>query len=152
MIDALSAELDVQEKKRSALKNQDHEFQKETEETLRLKQELEQLCENHKKGIINEITPLQTKIDGVRAVIRELEAKLYEIQAAKNQEVRVLELQNRQKELGQQYEKWERGLWLCEQFMVHKANALNDSINIHFPTVRFTLYRPQINGGIESVC
>ena len=150
-IDTLKMKLDEQEKKRSALKAP-IQLQAETEEEIRLKQELEQLHANHTSEMGGELEPLQVKIDAVRSSIQKLETNIFEIQTAKNQEGRVRELKNRQKELGRQYEKGERGLWLCEQFIIHKANALNDSINTHFPTVRFTLYRPQINGGIESVC
>ena len=148
----LQNDIRQQEDKISTLKMSVSQSPKETEELKRLKMELEQLRKEHRCSITEDLDALQIKINAARAQIRNFEGNLTEIELAKNQKSRVRELQNRQKELGQQYENWERGLWLCEQFMVHKANTLNDSINIHFPTVRFTLYRPQINGGIESVC
>lgn len=117
-----------------------------------LAEEVRKLRDKHRCSIMQDLDALQIKINAARATIRNLEGNLTEIEWAKNQKSRVRELQNRQKELGQQYENWEHGLWLCEQFISRKADALNESINIHFPSVRFTLYRPQINGGIESVC
>lgn len=148
----LQNEMSQQEDKISALRMSIGQPSKETEELKRLKVELEQLRDKHRCSIMQDLDALQIKINAARATIRNLEGDLTEIEWAKNQKSRVRELQNRQKELGQQYENWEHGLWLCEQFISRKADALNESINIHFPSVRFTLYRPQINGGIESVC
>ena len=58
----------------------------------------------------------------------------------------------RQRELGAQYSEAEILTGLTERFIQDRCGALEDSINAHFPTVRWKLFDTQINGGIADTC
>lgn len=58
----------------------------------------------------------------------------------------------RQRELGAQYSEAEILTGLTERFIQDRCGALEDSINSHFPTVRWKLFDTQINGGIVDTC
>lgn len=46
----------------------------------------------------------------------------------------------------------EKQLWLMKEFVRYKAQALEDSVNIHFRLAAFRLFRRQANGGLEERC
>lgn len=43
-------------------------------------------------------------------------------------------------------------LHICEQFLRYKAGFIEDSVNRKFALVHFTLFREQVNGGLEDCC
>lgn len=71
--------------------------------------------------------------------------------AVENEE-RVRVYTERQKELGAQQSETELLLGKLEHFVTDRCSALEQSINIHFPTVRWKLFDTQINGGIVDCC
>ncbi|MBQ6207428.1 MAG: AAA family ATPase [Oscillospiraceae bacterium] len=46
-------------------------------------------------------------------------------------------------------EKWRD---MVDEFTRFKAQAIEDSVNGHFRTVRFKLFQPQVNGGLKECC
>ena len=46
----------------------------------------------------------------------------------------------------------ERMLILIDQFVTERCGMLEESINSMFPTVRWSLFERQINGGIKDAC
>ena len=46
----------------------------------------------------------------------------------------------------------EQGLHLCEEFVRTKARLVTEGINSRFKSIRFRLFRNQINGGMKEVC
>lgn len=58
----------------------------------------------------------------------------------------------RQRELGAQYSEAEILTGLTERFIQDRCGALEESINAHFPIVRWKLFDTQINGGIVDTC
>ena len=67
-------------------------------------------------------------------------------------EQRIKSYENRQRELGVQLADTEMMIILLEKFIQDRCGALEDSINSHFPTVRWKLFEIQINGGITDAC
>lgn len=74
------------------------------------------------------------------------------IQQAESVERRKGELAAREKELGKMYSELEMFLDLAEKFVRAKVKLTEDAINNHFKFVRFTMFRQQINGGLEECC
>lgn len=92
-----------------------------------------------------EITTEQEKLDGING-------KLLAIESASKQKARIAELKSQQKEMAEMYEKTEKELYLCEQFIKAKVSMLDSQINSRFKNVRFRLFTEQINGGIKDDC
>lgn len=65
---------------------------------------------------------------------------------------RIKELEARQRALGIQIADTERFLILLDRFVAERSRMLEDSINSLFPTVRWSLFERQINGGLKEVC
>lgn len=88
---------------------------------------------------------LETALEDAKAII---------VQAAKNVEVdeRIAELRAEQKEIGQKVADQEQMLYLLEEFIRFKLNKVSESINSHFKTVNFVLFKEQFNGGMKDCC
>lgn len=71
---------------------------------------------------------------------------------AKDNEARIKAYEARQAELGAQLSETENMIVTMEKFVQDRCAALEDSINDHFPTVRWKLFDMQINGGIVDAC
>lgn len=91
---------------------------------------------------------IQALYDEIRAQ-EELKTR---ITIAASQQERIAELEAREKELSQQYETLEQGIYLCEVFIKTKVNLLTDRINSKFQSVRFRLFIEQQNGGVKEDC
>jgi len=65
---------------------------------------------------------------------------------------RIKAYEARQQELGAQLGEVEMLIDLLERFIQDRCGALEDSINSHFPTVRWKLFDRQINGGLVDTC
>lgn len=67
-------------------------------------------------------------------------------------ETRIKELKKRQRELGIQIADTEQFLMLIDKFVAERCGLLEETINQLFPTVRWSLFEKQINGGIKDTC
>ncbi|WP_313150736.1 hypothetical protein [Lysinibacillus capsici] len=65
---------------------------------------------------------------------------------------RIIELEDQQAKLAQEYEKLEQTTFLIEEFIRTKVNMLTDRINSKFKYARFKLFDTQVNGGLNEVC
>lgn len=65
---------------------------------------------------------------------------------------RIIELEDQQVKLAQEYEKLEQTTFLIEEFIRTKVNMLTDRINSKFKYARFKLFDTQVNGGLNEVC
>ncbi|MGI6498053.1 MAG: AAA family ATPase [Oscillospiraceae bacterium] len=92
------------------------------------------------------------KIQALHEEIRAQEELKTRINIAASQEERIRELGAREKELSQQYEEIEQGIYLCEVFIKTKVSLLTDQINGKFKNVRFRLFIQQQNGGVKDDC
>lgn len=67
-------------------------------------------------------------------------------------EERIAELQQEQKNVGQQVADCEKQLYLLEQFTRSKMDMLSEKINGRFKKANFILFKNQINGGMAECC
>lgn len=67
-------------------------------------------------------------------------------------EKRIKMYEAQQRELGAQLSETELLIELTERFVQERCSLLEESINSHFPTVRWKLFDTQLNGGITDVC
>lgn len=93
-----------------------------------------------------------TRIQALYDEIRKQEDVKASFRIAAGQQERINELKAREKELSQQYEALEKGIYLCELFIKAKVNLLTERINSKFQSVRFRLFVEQQNGGIREDC
>lgn len=84
--------------------------------------------------------------------IFDLDKRLTNISFYERKLARIRELEEEQVLSGQEYERIERGIFLCEEFIRAKVSLLTERINSHFRTVRFRLFEQQINGGVKECC
>jgi hypothetical protein len=80
-----------------------------------------------------------TKILALRNVSKDTTARIHDLKAE-------------EKKLAQQIATQEKLLNQLEKFVTRKCNILEERINGLFPTVRWKLFKDQINGGIEDCC
>lgn len=99
-----------------------------------------------------QIQMTEQALETAKAHVKELQEQLARIKHNKEVQERIEELKSEQKEKSGQLERIEHGLSLCDKFTRAKARMITDSINSHFKTVRWQLFRNQINGGLEQVC
>ena len=92
-----------------------------------------------------DITKLKSQLDEVNKIIA---------QAANNVMIddRIETLRDEQKEIGQKVADQEQMLYLLEEFIRFKLNKVSETINSHFKTVNFVLFKEQLNRGIKDCC
>ena len=82
--------------------------------------------------------------------------ELVKVEAKKQQldicNTRISELEKRQQALGVQIADTEQFLMLVDKFVAERCSLLEESINSMFPTVRWSLFERQINGGMKDTC
>lgn len=97
-------------------------------------------------------TATQTRIDDVDQKIRSALQKKAAAEQSEQQKARVFELEQEQKQYGEEYEQCTKGIYLCETFIRAKVSLLTDRINSKFRSVQFRLFETQINGGVKETC
>ena len=102
---------------------------------------------------------LAQKTEEINALIRKEESELADaravianIELSVKQDERIAELDDRRKVLLTEGEELEHKISTCEAFNRRKAELLSDKINSRFKTLKFRLFKQQINGGIEDDC
>lgn len=98
------------------------------------------------------VAEVQVKIEAKQAELSEVNKQITAIDQAASQDRRIEELKQREKELSRQFEQAEKVLHLIELFERRQAEFLDQTINKHFPTVRFRLTDYHINGGSKPTC
>ena len=114
--------------------------------------------------LLADIAELESKgadkvVEDAKADKAKLKSQLDEVnkiiaQAANNVMIddRIETLRDEQKEIGQKVADQEQMLYLLEEFIRFKLNKVSESINSHFKTVNFVLFKEQLNGGIKDCC
>ena len=114
--------------------------------------------------LLADIAELESKgadkvVEDAKADKEKLKSQLDEVnkiiaQAANNVMIddRIETLRDEQKEIGQKVADQEQMLYLLEEFIRFKLNKVSESINSHFKTVNFVLFKEQLNGGIKDCC
>jgi DNA repair exonuclease SbcCD ATPase subunit len=112
-----------------------------------LKETLESLKDTD--ALKAKLTAEKAEIQGQIEVLQGVLATKQHIEDAKD---RVEELKEELKKATSNAAKCEKVLYLIEQFEKAKMNLLSERINQKFKLVKWQLFRPQKNGGIEQVC
>ena len=99
-----------------------------------------------------DVQKLENAISEMESKISRYNEKLAVFTQMEQVEKRKQELLSREKELGQKYSELERDLDLAERYMRRKVELTEDAINSHFQHVHWTMFRIQVNGGIEECC
>ena len=92
------------------------------------------------------------KIQAISEKIEQERTKQAKLKLSEIQQNRINELERQEKLLSGEYEKLEKGLYLCDLFTKEKVAALTEKINAKFENVRFRLFQEQINGGLKEDC
>lgn len=99
---------------------------------------------------------LRQEIDGrlsaVQSELDSIDRQIMNLSFYQQRKQRITELTEEQRYVGSEYERLAHGLHLCELFVKAKASMLTEHINARFRTVRFRLFKPQLNGGLEERC
>lgn len=178
MTECSSAMIKTEQKKMEALDARLEELRQKKEETAKSLLSAEKAVvttEDYKKtaeyaDYTTQIERLREKLKDLKAAaaeadnvligqLRELDKdmevqqqKKAQLEMAKKQDVRIEELELKEKELAAKYEELQKGIYLCEQFVKAKTKLLDDKINSRFKTLRFRLFIEQQNGGIADDC
>lgn len=97
-------------------------------------------------------TQQQVRAQEARDAIFKINEQLAKIDMAEQQQARIKDLQTEHKALGSEYARVEQAIYLTEQFIRAKVTAIDAKINGRFESVRFRLFREQINGGVTEDC
>ena len=116
------------------------------------KTEIETSLSDLQQAQAGAVAEVQAKVEAKQAELAEVNKQITAIDQAANQDRRIEELKWREKELSRQFEQAEKVLHLIELFERRQAEFLDQTINKHFPTVRFRLTDYQINGGSKPTC
>lgn len=95
---------------------------------------------------------IDSEISEVDKTITEEESVIYGFSLMDQQEKRIQELQQQEKDLKDMLKEMDEMLKLTERFTELRAEMFSHNINQHFSTVRFILFEKQINGGIRETC
>ena len=95
---------------------------------------------------------IQSKIEALSTMLQNHANDKAKFVLSDAQELRISELMEREKELSNEYEKLQQGVYLCEEFIKAKVSMLTEKINAKFENVSFRLFVQQINGGIKEDC
>lgn len=95
---------------------------------------------------------IDEQISAVDNKYNTLIAQKFKWDQVKIQRRRIAELEEEEKELSAQYERLEKGIYLCDMFTKTKVDMLTDRINAKFKSVRFRLFIEQVNGGVKDDC
>ena len=94
----------------------------------------------------------QQRLNDAQARLDDWNRAKAEWEAAEKARIRIMELEQKEKDLAAEYERLAGELHLVEAFTVRKVALLEDQINSRFKMARFKLFKEQINGGIEECC
>ncbi len=124
----------------------------DTEEYRVIKKQLADL-ENTDNEIDKAIEEIDKEIHECNVKIATLNTHISRFQLAEDQQKRIEELEARQAQLAEDYDRYEYELSLCEKFIVEKVSRITEKINARFKTVNFELFEKQItNDAIIECC
>ena len=113
---------------------------------------LESAAAEADKGVSAQAEQADARLQECLAREHDIRGQIIQTENAVRQQARVEELEAQEKQLAEEYEKVERGVYLCEVFTKKKVSALTDRINSKFRSVSFQLFTEQVNGGLSECC
>jgi len=108
--------------------------------------------ENNQAEPIVDVSVLTKEKEDLGVLIDELKEKLSTKKAIDDAEVRKQELLDDQKNYAQQIADLEKDEFVIENFEKVKSDRIENPINDLFKTVRFKLYKTQLNEGLDPCC
>lgn len=114
--------------------------------------ELEHAAADADKGVEDQTAQVDARLQECLAKEHDIRGQITQVENAEKQRARVAELEAQEKQLAEEYEKVERGVYLCEVFTKTKVSALTERINSKFRSVSFQLFTEQVNGGLSECC
>lgn len=124
----------------------------DTEEYRDIKRQLADL-ENTDNEIDKVIEEIDKEIHECNVKVATLNTNISRFKVAEDQQKRIEELEARQAQLAEDYDRYEYELSLCEKFIVEKVSRITEKINARFKTVNFELFEKQItNDAIIECC
>ena len=113
---------------------------------------LESAAAEADKGVAVQAEQADARLQECLGREHDIRGQIIQVESAAKQRARVAELEAQEKQLAEEYEKVERGVYLCEVFVKTKVSALTDRINSKFRSVSFQLFTEQVNGGLSECC
>lgn len=104
------------------------------------------------KALMARLTPVGDGDGEAKRRLAALRDELAEAKAERDVSLRIDELRAEQSAKAAELDKVDRGLAMCDLFTSRKASLITEAVNGLFETVRWQLFRPLINGGVEQVC
>src|SRR5699024_3719139 len=98
------------------------------------------------------ISEAQGKVNELRGIVVNLQAKIQESKTIDGLEARISELKKQDKDLKDKNQEVERKLWLIDEFTRIKVSSIEKSINERFENVVWKLFDVQKNGAIAEMC
>lgn len=95
---------------------------------------------------------LDCRVSELQSEIKTDEAKLVSLGIAKKLGAKIAELKVELAKVTEALEKTEKAIYLCEHFMMTKAELITTTVNDKFSLIKWKLFENQINGGLREVC
>jgi DNA repair exonuclease SbcCD ATPase subunit len=109
--------------------------------------------EEQKKLIIDkDMFSIKTELSELKEQLQKVNNELSKADMVDNINNRIQELMNEEKRLAAKVADFEKLLDLADAYITTKVRLIEYSINSHFKTVNWKLFKEQVNGGIKEVC
>ncbi len=126
--------------------------EKELEDIDKRIAELEKQTADGTESISMAVDTIADKINEERAKIAVIDKAIANQETADRQKKRIAELSDEEKKLANEYSELEHKMYLIDNFIKFKVDALSDRINQLFRFAKFKLFETQINGGLAECC
>jgi len=153
-IQNLSVELDAKQTELESInpvEAAEYTFEK-TPEYLSLEKEIATLEASIKEPNTEYLDSLKADKRAKEREIDSLKAEINQKAQFEKNQLRIIELQDREKELGSMIADLEGQEFLCETFIRTKVDMLEGKINSKFKNVNFKLFETQVNGALNEIC
>ena len=114
--------------------------------------EAENNRQNATESVQAKVCTIQEQISVEREKLVEINKAIAGRDLVERQKSRIAELEANEKRLAMEYAELDKMAYLIDEFIKHKINLLNESINNRFQYAKFKLFEVQINGGIAECC
>jgi len=122
------------------------------EQTDRFKEAAAKIADLEQKLQQEVIPDKNPELDEIEAKLKELRTAEAASTAAEKTRQRIAELETEKKDLGTELDKVDCHIAAIEEFYRQKVAMVTEKIDSEFETVRFLLFKEQINGGLKEVC
>lgn len=125
---------------------------KEYQALLEKKNAIEKEIDSLNVSVDESVNKVQVEITKINNNKNEIQEDLNTLKMVQSSKVRIVELEEREKELSTLLEDLDHQIYLADEYDRKKVNLLEHRINSKFKYARFKLFENQINGGFKEVC